>query len=105
LSLCSEIEIKEEAMMTTDPPLSLNLQKLSSRVRNQVEQKKRLVSTLGQPVEGQKLFLSLAKTLEDKVKPKEKTEAVQLQLLFIILGKMVWTKHCRIQRSHYRTSL
>lgn len=65
LALCSDVQVKKEVNSIPDPPMSLNLQRLSTRVRNQVEQKKRQVSALAAGVsqEGQNLFLAIARTI------------------------------------------
>ncbi|XP_058468076.1 LSM12 homolog A [Malaya genurostris] len=65
LALCSDVQVKREVNLIPDPPLSLNLQRLSTRVRNQVEQKRRQVSALAAGVspEGQNLFLAIARTI------------------------------------------
>lgn len=65
LALCSDVQVKKEVNSIPDPPQSLNLQRLSTRVRNQVEQKKRQVSALAAGVsqEGQSLFLAIARTI------------------------------------------
>ncbi|XP_062539215.1 LSM12 homolog A-like [Armigeres subalbatus] len=65
LALCSDVQVKKEVNSIPDPPQSLNLQRLSTRVRNQVEQKKRQVSALAAGVsqEGQNLFLAIARTI------------------------------------------
>lgn len=65
LALCSDVQVKKEVNALPDPPQSLNLQRLSRRVRNQVEEKKRLVSALSAGVsqEGQNLFLAIARTI------------------------------------------
>lgn len=70
ISLCKEVNVKKDVNVTAEPPKSVNLQRLSNRVRNQVEMKKSLVSALKANVceEAQNLFMSLAKTLStDKV--------------------------------------
>lgn len=63
--------MKREAVNTVlpDAPQSLNLQRLNTRVRNTVEQKRRLVSALGAgvSVDGQKLFLAIAKTINEVI--------------------------------------
>ncbi|EDS27965.1 conserved hypothetical protein [Culex quinquefasciatus] len=65
LALCSDVQVVQEVNSIPDPPQSLNLQRLSTRVRNQVEQKKRQVSALAAGVsqEGQNLFLAIARTI------------------------------------------
>lgn len=71
LALCSDVQVKREAVNTVlpDPPQSLNLQRLNTRVRNTVEQKRRLVSALAAGVspDGQKLFLAIAKTINEVI--------------------------------------
>ncbi|XP_011141046.1 protein LSM12 homolog A isoform X2 [Harpegnathos saltator] len=47
LSLVSNVQVIREVSATTnEPPQSLNLQRLNTRVRNQIEEKKRLRNTL-----------------------------------------------------------
>ncbi|KAK2578637.1 hypothetical protein KPH14_012129 [Odynerus spinipes] len=68
LSLVSDVQVKREVSPTTsEPPQSLNLQMLNRRVRNQIEEKKRLVMALqaGVSPEGQKLFIAISKTIQD----------------------------------------
>ncbi|CAD6232522.1 GSCOCG00006931001-RA-CDS [Cotesia congregata] len=68
LSLVSDVQVKREVSpTTTEPPQSLNLQRLNTRVRNQVEEKKRMVKALqaGVSPEGQKLFIAIAKTIQE----------------------------------------
>ncbi|XP_034936604.1 protein LSM12 homolog A [Chelonus insularis] len=67
LSLVSDVQVKREVSPTsTEPPQSLNLQRLNTRVRNQVEEKKRIVKALqaGVSPEGQKLFIAISKTIQ-----------------------------------------
>lgn len=86
ISMCQDIQVKKEAQMVPEAPPSLNLRRVSTppgrflsiltlcpflqlntRVRNQVEQKRRLVSALtaGVSREGQKLYLAIAKTINE----------------------------------------
>jgi len=67
LSLVSDVQVKKEVNTTPEPPQSLNLQRLNTRVRNQIEEKRRLVSALAAGVspDGQKLFLTIAKTIQE----------------------------------------
>ncbi|XP_032685105.1 protein LSM12 homolog A-like [Odontomachus brunneus] len=68
LSLVSNVQVIREVSATTnEPPQSLNLQRLNTRVRNQIEEKKRLVMALqaGVSPEGQKLFIAISKTIQD----------------------------------------
>lgn len=46
LSLVSDVQIKKEVTAVPEPPASLNLNRLNTRVRNSIENKRRLVSTL-----------------------------------------------------------
>ncbi|XP_011305293.1 protein LSM12 homolog [Fopius arisanus] len=67
LSLVSDVQVKREVSPTlNEPPQSLNLQRLNTRVRNQIEEKKRMVKALqaGVSPEGQKLFIAIAKTIQ-----------------------------------------
>lgn len=68
LSLVSNVQVIREVSPTTiEPPQSLNLQRLNTRVRNQIDEKKRLVMALqaGVSPEGQKLFIAISKTIQD----------------------------------------
>nr|QBH72794.1 hypothetical protein [Franklinothrips vespiformis] len=67
LSMVSDVQVKREATAPLELPQSLNLQRLNTRVRNQIEEKKRLVTSLAAGVspEGQKLFLTISKTIHD----------------------------------------
>ncbi|XP_058799225.1 protein LSM12 homolog A-like [Phymastichus coffea] len=67
LSLVSDVQVKKEVSPTSEPPQSLNLQRLNTRVRNQIEEKKRMVKALqaGVSPEGQKLFIAIAKTIQE----------------------------------------
>ncbi|XP_026293853.1 protein LSM12 [Frankliniella occidentalis] len=67
LSMVSDVQVKREATAPLEPPQSLNLQRLNTRVRNQIEEKKRLVTALAAGVspEGQKLFLTITKTINE----------------------------------------
>ncbi|XP_020709843.1 protein LSM12 homolog A-like [Athalia rosae] len=67
LALVSDVQVKREVSPTGgDPPQSLNLNRLNTRVRNQVEAKKCIVKSLqaGVSPEGQKLFIAIAKTIQ-----------------------------------------
>lgn len=68
LSLVSDVQVKREVSPTGgDPPQSLNLHRLNTRVRNQIEEKKHMVKALqaGVSPEGQKLFIAIAKTIQE----------------------------------------
>lgn len=67
LSLVSDVQVKKEVTTTPEPPQSLNLQRLNTRVRNHVEEKRRLMSALSAGVgpEGQRLFIAIAKTINE----------------------------------------
>uniref|UniRef100_A0A336MVA8 CSON006466 protein n=1 Tax=Culicoides sonorensis TaxID=179676 RepID=A0A336MVA8_CULSO len=69
IAFCSNVQVQKEAQTPPDVPPSLNLNRLSTRVRNKVEEKKRLVSALtaGVSPEGQKLYLAITKTIRDQV--------------------------------------
>ncbi|XP_063705655.1 LSM12 homolog A-like [Culicoides brevitarsis] len=66
LDFCSNVHVQVEAQLPPDMPPSLNLQRLSTRVRNKVEEKKRLVSALtaGVSPEGQQLYLAITKLVD-----------------------------------------
>lgn len=68
LSLVSDVQVKKEVSPTTnEPPQSLNLQRLNTRVRNSIDEKKRMVKALqaGVSPEGQKLFITISKTIKE----------------------------------------
>ncbi|KAJ8917289.1 hypothetical protein NQ315_002307 [Exocentrus adspersus] len=67
LSLVSELKVKKEVTSTPEPPQSLNLQRLNTRVRNQVDEKKRMLQAISANVssEGQSLFIAIAKTINE----------------------------------------
>ncbi|XP_070495456.1 LSM12 homolog A [Chironomus tepperi] len=67
---CKDVTVKKELVGSENSePQSINLQRLSNRVRNQVEQKKRLVSALkaNASEEAQNLYIFLAKMLTEQV--------------------------------------
>lgn len=67
LALVSELQVKKEVTTVADVPQSLNLQRLNMRIRNQVDEKKRLLTTMSASVtpEGQRLFVAIAKTIKE----------------------------------------
>ncbi|XP_012270000.1 protein LSM12 homolog A-like [Orussus abietinus] len=68
LSLVSDVQVKREVSPTSnEPPQSLNLERLTKRVRNHIEEKRRLVKSLqaGVSPEGQKLFIAISKTIQN----------------------------------------
>ncbi|XP_046995244.1 protein LSM12 homolog [Schistocerca americana] len=67
LALVSDVQVKKEVNSVPEAPASLNLQRLNSRVRKQIEEKRRLVASLAAGVspEGQKLFLAISRTIKD----------------------------------------
>ncbi|KAL0277265.1 UNVERIFIED_CONTAM: hypothetical protein PYX00_004613 [Menopon gallinae] len=67
LALVSDVQVKKEVTSVSDSPKSLNLNRLNTRLRNRVEEKKRLVTALkaGVPPEGQKLFMAISKTISE----------------------------------------
>lgn len=69
LELVSDIIVKKEVTMPPGAPVSLNLHRINTRAKNQVEEKRRIVSALraNVSVEGQSLFLTITKTLTDVV--------------------------------------
>ncbi|XP_031629326.1 protein LSM12 homolog A [Contarinia nasturtii] len=71
LEFCSDVQVKEEVKKEPDVPDAkipppLNIQRLSTRVRNAQEQKKRWISarTAGVSVDGQKLYMAISKTIK-----------------------------------------
>ncbi|XP_059047303.1 LSM12 homolog A [Achroia grisella] len=69
LSLVSDVQIKKEVTGLPDAPQSLNLHRLNTRVRNSIENKKRLVTALSACLdpEGQRLFLAISRVIDDVV--------------------------------------
>ncbi|XP_077284245.1 LSM12 homolog a [Arctopsyche grandis] len=66
LALVSDVQIKREVSVTPDAPQSLDLHRLDTRVKKQIEDKRRLVSALScVDPEGQQLFLAISKTITD----------------------------------------
>ncbi|XP_004922171.1 protein LSM12 homolog A [Bombyx mandarina] len=67
LSLVSDVQIKKEVSTVPEPPQSLNLHRLNTRVRNSIENKRRLVSALSACLdpEGQRLFMAIARVIDD----------------------------------------
>lgn len=68
LSLVSELQVKKEGnSYTYEAPQSLNLHRLNTRVRNQVEEKRRMFQAISANVstEGQSLFLALSKMINE----------------------------------------
>nr|CAD7259234.1 unnamed protein product [Timema shepardi] len=67
LSYVSDVQIKEDVNSPLQPFPSINFQRLNTRLRNQVEDKRRLVAALAAGVSpgGQQLFLTISKTISD----------------------------------------
>ncbi|CAG9862144.1 unnamed protein product [Phyllotreta striolata] len=67
LSLVSELQVKKEVNNVPEAPQSLNLQRLNTRVRNQVDKKKRKFQAISANVssEGQSLFIAISKTIPE----------------------------------------
>ncbi|XP_022199471.1 protein LSM12 homolog isoform X2 [Nilaparvata lugens] len=67
LSLVSDVQVRKEVNISPVHQPALNLQRLNTRVRNQVEEKRRLVTALAAGVspDGQKLFLTICKTINE----------------------------------------
>lgn len=82
LSLVSELQVKKEVTSLPEVPQSLNLQRVSlcernsvlkyffqlnTRVRNQVDKKRRILQAISANVstEGQSLFIAIAKTIKE----------------------------------------
>ncbi|ENN75043.1 hypothetical protein YQE_08359, partial [Dendroctonus ponderosae] len=62
-----KLRVKNDGNKHHDPPANVNLHRLSSRIRNQVEQKRRTLQAISAnvSVEGQSLFLALSKIIQD----------------------------------------
>ncbi|CAB3369924.1 Hypothetical predicted protein [Cloeon dipterum] len=69
LARVSDIKEKKDATSSSESPQPLNLFKISTRARNQVEEKRRVISALkaGVSSEGQNLFLNISKTMHHEV--------------------------------------
>ncbi|KAL1488279.1 hypothetical protein ABEB36_015232 [Hypothenemus hampei] len=67
LSLVSELQVKKEGNNYYEVPQSINLQKLNTRMRNQVEEKRRKLHAISANVstEGQSLFVALSKMIKE----------------------------------------
>ncbi|XP_017768907.1 PREDICTED: protein LSM12 homolog [Nicrophorus vespilloides] len=67
LALVSELQVKKEVTTPPEGPQSLNLQRLNTRIRNQVDEKKRLLTSLSSsvPPEGQRLFVAISKMFKE----------------------------------------
>ncbi|KAI4454726.1 lsm12 [Holotrichia oblita] len=67
LTLVSELIVKKEVTTVPEIPQSLNLQRLNTRIRNQIDDKKRTLQAMSANVspEGQKLFIAIAKTIKE----------------------------------------
>lgn len=68
LSFVSDVQVKREVSPTPiELPPSLNLHRINTRVRNQIEEKKRMVKAIqaGVSPDGQKLFVAIAKTIQE----------------------------------------
>ncbi|CAG9767726.1 unnamed protein product [Ceutorhynchus assimilis] len=70
LSLVSELQVKKEGNVYYELPQNINLQRLNTRVRNQVEEKRRMLQAISANVssEGQTLFITLSKMLNVNVR-------------------------------------
>nr|XP_022920419.1 protein LSM12 homolog [Onthophagus taurus] len=67
LQLVSELQVKREVTSVPEIPQSLNLNRLNTRIRNQVDEKKRLLQAMSANVspEGQRLFIAISKTISE----------------------------------------
>ncbi|KAK9892386.1 hypothetical protein WA026_019838 [Henosepilachna vigintioctopunctata] len=67
LSLVSELQVKKEVTAPPEVPQSLNIEKLNTRVKNQVEEKKRLLQakSTNASSEGQSVFIAISKTIDE----------------------------------------
>ncbi|XP_044732586.1 protein LSM12 homolog [Chrysoperla carnea] len=69
LSLVSDVQVKQEGNINPEPVQSLNLQRLNTRIRNSIDEKRRMVSALSAGVspDGQRLFMQISKLINDEV--------------------------------------
>ncbi|GJQ81919.1 hypothetical protein Trydic_g20387 [Trypoxylus dichotomus] len=67
LTLVSELIVKKEVTTVPEVPQSLNLQRLNTRIRNQIDDKKRTLQAMSANVspEGQRLFIAIGKTIKE----------------------------------------
>ncbi|KAF7263083.1 LSM12 homolog A-like [Rhynchophorus ferrugineus] len=67
LSYVSELQVKKEGHYISEVPQSLNLQRLNMRIRNQVDEKRRLLQAISANVssEGQRLFIAISKMFDN----------------------------------------
>ncbi|KAK7586225.1 hypothetical protein V9T40_004101 [Parthenolecanium corni] len=67
LNFVSDVQVVKEASSSPPTPQSLNTDRLTNRLKNNVSSKKRVITALqsGVSPEGQNLFLTITKTIED----------------------------------------
>jgi len=67
LALVSDIQVKKESKDAPPNPPSLNIVRLNNRAREQIDQKRKLVSALkaGVSPEGQRLYVAINKTIDE----------------------------------------
>lgn len=67
LAYASEVEMKKEATSSPPPLQPLNVQRLTTRSKHQLEEKMRLLNAMAAGVspEGQQLFLAITKTIDE----------------------------------------
>lgn len=67
LNTVSDVQVVKEANSVPPPPHSLSVQRLNHRLRNNVDEKRRLISALqsGVSPEGQNLYLTITKTIRE----------------------------------------
>uniref|UniRef100_A0A8D8W1P6 Protein LSM12 homolog n=1 Tax=Cacopsylla melanoneura TaxID=428564 RepID=A0A8D8W1P6_9HEMI len=68
LSFVSDVQVKKEVTtLNESSPPSLNLARIQTRLKNSIEEKKRLVSALaaGVSLEGRQLFITITKTMPE----------------------------------------
>jgi len=67
LALVSQLQVKKEVTTVPEIPQSLNIQRLNTRISNQVEEKRKFLTTMSPNVTpaGQSLFKAIAKTIKE----------------------------------------
>ncbi|XP_045469037.1 protein LSM12 homolog isoform X2 [Harmonia axyridis] len=67
LSLVSELRVKRDSISPPEPLQSLNIERISIRLKNQVEEKRRILQakSTNASTEGQSVFIAIAKVIDE----------------------------------------
>ncbi|XP_044763938.1 protein LSM12 homolog [Coccinella septempunctata] len=67
LALVSELQVKRESASPPEPLQSLNIERINIRVKNQVEEKRRILQakSTNASTEGQSVFIAIAKVIDE----------------------------------------